>query len=140
MLKATNLNRKTLVIRVLAAALLVLVFVQPGRAAISFNDGGFCSISGGTIDGGLDASNGSIVDVSGEIIDGSINVSDDSKVYFSGGKINGSVEVGDGSTFVFEPAVLSSSVSTPEPITLVVWSLLSGLAIGLGWWQRPSAA
>ena len=28
----------------------------------------------------------------------------------------------------------------PEPNTLVIWSLLGTLAIGLGWWRRRKAA
>ena len=30
--------------------------------------------------------------------------------------------------------------TTPEPATLVIWSLLGGLAIGLGWWRKRKAA
>jgi preprotein translocase subunit SecG len=53
MLEVTRLNRRTLVIRVLAAAMLVVVLVQPGRAAISFSDGSSYGISGGTIARGI---------------------------------------------------------------------------------------
>jgi hypothetical protein len=30
--------------------------------------------------------------------------------------------------------------SVPEPSTLIIWSLLGGLAIGLGWWRKRKAA
>ncbi len=37
-------------------------------------------------------------------------------------------------------AVFGSSSSVPEPSTLIVWSLLGTLAIGLGWWRKRKAA
>jgi hypothetical protein len=30
--------------------------------------------------------------------------------------------------------------SVPEPTTLIIWSLLGGLAVGLGWWRKRKAA
>jgi len=41
------------------------------------------------------------------------------------------------------PAVLIVDLplsSTPEPSTLIVWSLLGSLAIGLGWWRKRKAS
>jgi hypothetical protein len=33
-----------------------------------------------------------------------------------------------------------SPAPIPEPTTLVVWSLLGSLAVGLGWWRKRKAA
>ena len=33
-----------------------------------------------------------------------------------------------------------SSQAVPEPTTLVIWSLLGSLAIGLGWWRKRKPA
>jgi hypothetical protein len=34
----------------------------------------------------------------------------------------------------------SATSAIPEPSTLIVWSLLGGIAIGLGWWRKLKAA
>jgi probable HAF family extracellular repeat protein len=39
-----------------------------------------------------------------------------------------------------EHAVLLDPVRTPEPSTFIVWSLLGGLGIAVGWWRRKRAA
>jgi hypothetical protein len=37
-------------------------------------------------------------------------------------------------------AVSGSASSTPEPSTIIIWSLLGGLGIAIGWWRRKRAA
>jgi hypothetical protein len=37
-------------------------------------------------------------------------------------------------------ALFISDADVPEPATIIVWSLLGSLAIGLGWWRRRKAA
>ncbi len=33
---------------------------------------------------------------------------------------------------------MTTTMVTPEPATVVIWSLLGGLALGIGWWRRRS--
>jgi formylglycine-generating enzyme required for sulfatase activity len=40
----------------------------------------------------------------------------------------------------FRVASSASSEPIPEPSTIIVWSLLGSLAIGLGWWRKRKAA
>ncbi|MGO9108885.1 MAG: hypothetical protein ACLP9L_06595 [Thermoguttaceae bacterium] len=123
--------------RVFAAAVLFLVANgQSALASIYFHDGGVHQVSGGVIDGGIQVSNGSIVDISGGIINGDVEVSN-GFVDISGGKIDGSLEVGDASVFGAGPP---QSLPTPEPTTIIIWSVLGGLGITIGWPRHNSAA
>jgi hypothetical protein len=36
-------------------------------------------------------------------------------------------------------ATLSFGAEVPEPASLIIWSLLGGLGIGIGWWRRKAA-
>ncbi len=44
-----------------------------------------------------------------------------------------------GNTFTIDNFEFGTS-TVPEPTTLVVWSLLGSLALGLGWWRQRKAA
>ena len=41
---------------------------------------------------------------------------------------------------VFTMIAGSNSSATPEPSTFIIWSLLGGLAVAVGWWRRRHAA
>ena len=34
----------------------------------------------------------------------------------------------------------AASAGVPEPTTLIIWSVLGGLGVGVGWWRRKRAA
>jgi hypothetical protein len=42
--------------------------------------------------------------------------------------------------FVTEGTVADYNATIPEPSTLIIWSLLGSLAIGLGWWRQRKVA
>ena len=42
--------------------------------------------------------------------------------------------------FLFTVDHISYDTAVPEPATIMVWSLLGGCGIGLGWWRRRKAA
>lgn len=40
----------------------------------------------------------------------------------------------------YAPVPVEAGAAVPEPTTIIVWSLLGSLAIGLGWWRKRRAA
>jgi hypothetical protein len=46
----------------------------------------------------------------------------------------------NGPTTIHSATVTTSEATVPEPTTLIIWSLLGGLALGLGWWRRKRTA
>jgi hypothetical protein len=58
--------------------------------------------------------------------------------YFTSGPLAQAAFAPGGSFSVVESSTFPPAV--PEPATVIIWSLLSGLGIGIGWWRMKKAA
>jgi len=118
-------------IRLFAATLVVLAASgQSAFASIcSFDDGGVYQISGNSIGDGLDVSNCTVVQISDVpgINCGSIDVSGSGVLIFEGYT---AAPLGGVSSSSDPPA------SAPEPNTIIIWSVLGGFGIAIGWRRR----
>jgi len=112
--------KRVFIIRVLAAALLVLVASsQSLLASLSYEDGNVHEVLGSNLGGGLQVGNFSTVEI-----------------YEVRGTNCGDVLVSPGSVLDFEggprPDGVVISTVVPEPDAIMIWSLLGGLGIAIG--------